>query len=70
MQEAVKDREIIGGPMSKRDEDEEAADWAWARKYASESPRWSDAKWQRMNAALRINVVSRESHPSSEDHRR
>jgi len=43
-----------------RDELTEAADWEWARQQARDAPRWSDEKWRRMNALLRVKVNTRE----------
>lgn len=33
---------------------------AWARAHARKAPRWSDAKWRRINAALGLEVSTRD----------
>jgi hypothetical protein len=42
-------------PASTDDED-----MAWARAHAQNAPRWSDAKWRRVNAVLGVEVSTRE----------
>jgi len=40
-------------------DDEEEADWEWAREWARRSPAWSDEMWERINGGLGYRVRKR-----------
>ena len=40
-------------------EEQEAADWERARRWAESTPDWSEALWQKINAGLGYKVVAR-----------
>jgi hypothetical protein len=39
-------------------EEQEAADWERARQWAESTPDWSEALWQKINAAFGYRVIT------------
>ncbi len=39
----------------------------WGRRQAASAPSWSDAKWQRICAILRINIATSNTKSSPSD---